>query len=378
MARIRSRIGNPITGSGVFNGAPVEFTSYAFRENMTDIIGDYGGNHTLSHRKIVTTGSMLTRPSGGLLTFPVETPAPSAFYGRDWVNPNNRALSTYLNQLLAASGPLSPKIYLPLFIYELKDIPNMLRHAGDLLHKIKRPSGLDPAKELAAANLAWKFGWDPLIGDLGKLLNFADAARRQQHRIAQANTARGIRRKVHLGEESASVGVPPSLGLWSVYGLNISTDTFHGSANSKVWGTVRWTVRDPKRYGYKPSFNESLRTALGLNLGHIPIAIWKALPWTWMVDWFADISNVMQINYNSIYYKPSRASIMRQTTLVARHQRVPVSGGPLNEVSEGQAIVTFHERYANNSPSASVTLRLPFMDSYKLSVLGSLAILRMK
>jgi len=53
-------------------------------------------------------------------------------------------------------------------------------------------------------------------------------------------------------------------------------------------------------------------------------------------------------------------------------------GNPASMLTAGTLKQEFKHRYANNAPTTNVTLRVPFMDSYKLSVLGSLAILRSK
>jgi hypothetical protein len=271
---------------------------------------------------------------------------------------------------------LTPKVNLPLALFELKDIPGMLRHAGNLLHKIRHPSGLNPVKEAAAANLAYKFGWAPIIEDLGKLLDFTEHANRRQQVLKKAYSKRGVRRKIDL--DSFSQSHSGNLLVWSVYGSTLSPQ-YLGVVNSETWATIRWIVRDPTKYGYEPTFKEALHTALGFNKGQIPISVWKAIPWTWMIDWFTDISNILQANYNSIYFKPYRLSIMRTTVDTFEHKPIlNINGSPLNYLTPGQYKATFKSRYVNNSPSTNFTLRLPFLDSYKLSVLGSLAVLRMK
>jgi len=371
--RVRTLSGRIVGGEGTWAGSPISASYPTLRGSCTDVVGDFGGNHPLTLKREETFGSLYVRESGSLiLPYPG---MPTNWHNESWGDWGPQpALSSYVNRVLATSGPLSPNLNLPLFIIELRDIPGMLRHAGNLLHKIARPSGLNPVKEAAAANLAYKFGWAPLIEDLGKLLDFADAARIQQQRIKKAYSSRGVRRKVNLGSDSK--GFTGSSWIWSTYGSFLKPQWI-GSGNSTTWATVRWIVRDPSRYGYEPSFNEALRTSLGFNAGQIPITVWKAIPWTWMIDWFTDISNVLQANYNSIYFKPYRLSIMRTSVTRVEHKPIlNIGGNPGNYLTAGTRVVTFKYRYANNAPSASPTLRLPFMDGYKLSVLGSLAALK--
>lgn len=272
-------------------------------------------------------------------------------------------------RLLASTGPLTPKVNLPLFIFELKDIPMMLKHAGDLLHKIRAPSGLSLHKEAAAANLAYQFGWAPLIGDIVKLLNFSDLVKKRQVELDKANSQRGLQRRMTFETKTKSqtkdnVLLVSDMGL--IYGSTTATQT------TKSWATVRWKPKGGQRYGRKPSHNEAFRTALGLSPGQIPITVWKALPWSWMIDWFADISNVMQANYNMIFYSPSAINFMEN-----RVTEISTSGGSnsAGSLSPGNWKKERKLRSQLSTSAAKVTLRVPFLDTFKLSILGSLAIL---
>lgn len=272
-------------------------------------------------------------------------------------------------RLLASTGPLTPKVNLPLFIFELKDIPMMLKHAGDLLHKIRSPSGLSPHKEAAAATLAYQFGWAPLIGDIAKLINFSELVKRRQVELEKANSQRGLQRRMTFETKSQSQTKDNVLlvsNMGSIYGSTVATQT------TRSWATVRWKPKGGQQYGRKPSHNEAFRTALGLNLGQIPITVWKALPWSWMIDWFADISNVMQANYNMIFYSPTAINFMEN-----RVTEISTSGGTnaYGSVSPGTWRRERKLRSQLSTSTAKVTMRVPYLDTFKLSILGSLAIL---
>jgi len=262
-------------------------------------------------------------------------------------------------------------VHLPLFVYELKDLPMMLKHVGDLLHGIKSVSGLSPVKEAAASTLAYQFGWAPLLQDLGRLIDFSAAVKRRQTELEKAHSKTGLRRRISLGTDN-NYRQGKSY-IWSSYGLT-ARPTWRTHESAVTWAVVWWKVRDPSQIGRKPTFNEAYDTALGLNPGHIPIQIWKALPWSWMIDWFTDISNVMTANYNLIYYKPSRLAVMRTSTSICRHNRMTF--GTDGVISAGTMWATYKDRWVNNSPSAAPVLKLPFIDNFKLSILGSLSILR--
>lgn len=380
LSRNRVRDSSPAIGIGTYLGYPEVWYRAGDRKVSTDVIGDFGGNHSLfigskqvrGSRVVLQTVSNIRTQIDPELGLPTQL---HDFNQSNWTNDfgYQPTLDSYVNRLLAQTGPLTPNVQLPLALFELRDVPRMLRHAGDLLHKIRSLPYryLDPVKEAAAANLAYKFGWEPIASDLSKLLGFAEAVKRRQQQIRKANTDRGLRRKVHL--DSFSMPHSGNLTIWSTHGLYLSP-SYEGIVTSETWGTVRWRVRDPNAYGTTPSFTEAGKINLGLQGGQIPIQLWKAFPWTWMIDWFADVSNILQANYNSVYYEPYRLSVMRTTVDKFGHKQIPL-GGPNDYLTEGEYVATFKQRYANNAPSTHWTLKLPFLDNYKLSVLGSLAVL---
>lgn len=372
-SRYRQRLGSAVSGSYVWYGTTTNVSKPTSDELMTDTVGNYGKPNPLDKSKYKWTGGKMHRSGIN----PTIIGCPSALYdqrpGR-FVYPSPWSYSA---RLLAGTGPLSPRVNLPLYLYELKDIPMMLRHAGDLLHKIKRgwkDYKLDPAAEAASSILAYQFGWAPLYQDVMKLLNFADAVKKQQKLIQGAHSEKGIRRRLNLDEYSWSTN--GSTTAWSTLGHS-ATPKYLATHKYKVWGTVNWKVRDPSKYGKEPSFTDVTRTALGLNAGMIPITIWKALPWSWMIDWFADISNVMLANYNSIYYRPKDLCIMRQTSTYRSYEELLWPDGSV-KLTAATVEVQRKERFPDASPSVTPTLRLPFMDDFKLSILGSLSILKIK
>lgn len=348
------------------------------RKECTDVIGEMFGvdgnlkDHQFNLTTVLQQGNVINarRDLGGgdwisyenrINTFPARLPE---------VTVSSGLRGQFFVRLLASTGPLTPKVNLPLFIFELKDIPLMLKHAGDLLHKIREPSRLSPAKEAAAANLAYQFGWAPLVGDILKLLDFEKHVMRRQIELSKANSRRGLKRRMPF------LDVPPSLMshdddvlLSSVAGNVRGSVT--KTSSTRAWATVRWKVKSGQSYGKLATHNEAFRSALGLNLGMIPITVWKALPWSWMIDWFADISNTLQANYNMIYYNASSACFMEQRT-----QQVWTSGGTnsIGSLSAGYWRRDVKIRTPLSTSTSVNTLRVPFLDTFKLSILSSLTI----
>lgn len=355
-----------ITGTGTYLGNPISTTRQLPNDSCNDVIQDYGKDHGLSITRRNGSGCILNysgpNPNWTFQNWPCALNAGNAIGGQP-------DYASYANRILSQTGPLTPSLYLPVFIYELKDIPSMLKHAGDLLHKIvARPPNLKPVKEAAAATLAYQFGWKPLMDDMLKLSHFADIVKKRQRVLKRAHTKRGVRRIVTL--DTVKTTATSTETIMSTFGVNITARRIEQST-VKRWATLRWTVRDQSQIGYEPSFTDAFRTAAGLNAGHIPIEIWKALPWSWAIDWFADISNLLAANYNMIYYKPSNVCYMIQQD---RYYTIVPQGSWAPYVSLG--VAEFHSRFRSvNSPNTNISLRLPFLDNFKLSIVGSMTIL---
>jgi len=349
----------------VYNGS-WSVASRTVTDTCQDVIGDYGNRHTFDSVQFERVeGGLYTEDVSASLKFE-SVPCAVSFTSAPGFNANS-----YMAKLLAMSGPLTPRLYLPVSLYELKDLPSMLRHAGDLLHKISRPSGLNPVKEAAAANLAYQFGWKPLIEDIGKLLDFTDVVAKRQRILRGAHSSKGIRRKVTLDRFRNAAS--SSILVYSSFGRNLRPESTR-YFDREVWGTIRWIVKDQSQIGKTPTFVDAFRTAYGLNLGHIPIEIWKALPWSWMIDWFVNISDVLQANYNMIYYKPSGACIMCKDTFTTQNNAIYKG---VKVIYTPAYYVMVNRRRFLPSVNNLLTIKLPFLDNFKLSILGSLAVTRL-
>lgn len=279
-----------------------------------------------------------------------------------------------VSQLLSRTGPLTPKVNLPLFLFELKDIPRMLKHAGDLLHGIATgPSGLSPFKEAAAANLAYQFGWKPLVEDILKILKVVELTERKQDELDKADTSKGIRRRLQIGEVEAFAS-HPGVVVSSISGT-VFTRTIQVRSTAERWAVVRWRTKTGQGLRRRHDRLSSFRIAMGLNPGMIPITIWKALPWTWMIDWCVDISSLMLSHYNQIYYVPTAICVMTST----RHEWSWPGGtsGTGIGLTAFKGVTTRKQRGAFGTDGSNVpTIVVPYLDAYKLSILGSLTILR--
>jgi hypothetical protein len=173
-------------------------------------------------------------------------------------------------------------------LYELKDIPSMLRQR--LTH--------NHLKDIGSYYLALKFGWEPLLNDIR---NFVRTQRNAQKRIKQLlrDNGKPVRRGIVLHEDSTSTyaegqsygALRPTINTGFYQGY---TPTFKSTFThtERIWARGRfrywlpggprdvvWTRKMLARiFGFQPS----------------PAVVWNAMPWTWLIDWFADVGSMLE------------------------------------------------------------------------------------
>lgn len=353
------------------------FTGYGLVEAMTDFVGNPNGDNALDHTRCDIEGSIMnynTQAGSYLVDYP------SALYANYSLSDNNGPLGPLLNKLLA-SGPLTPRMRLPVSLFELKDIPRMVKHGIDLFLHLRgwagKPgfSGLNATKEAAAANLAYQFGWAPLIEDFGKMLNFVQNTEKTRRALNKAASNRGLKRRVKLGE-SSNASYTNSV-MHSTGGMTIIVPV-KTLKTTRSWGVCRWKLKSggpvSKMKPLQPERFDPFRTAYGLNPGQQFANVWKALPWSWMFDWFLNLSNVLDAANNLAHYNVSGVVIMRETKAVDTHPMYPVSNPT---ISAGQRTRVKQLRTPLSNPTPQIAIQLPILDNFRLSILASLAVVRL-
>lgn len=280
-------------------------------------------------------------------------------------------------RLYAGTNPSRPMIHLPVFWAELKDIPGMLRQGGRMLFAIARresPRKLIRAdkrsQDLASLNLAVQFGWMPFLQDLKKIITLHDSVERRRQEIERLRTGRGLKRTYKLGEITSEVG-PTSRAIWSGGGLTLNRSHTIRYTN-RAWGTCRWKPTSPSTL---PQSNSELRRIMsGMTISHIPENLWEALPWSWLIDYFTNIGDVLAAG-NRTVATPVGGCIMRQGIAEARHDGNSYGNPVTAFVTAGKKTVWTNRRDVIG-PNASLSASFPTLGARQLSVLGSLAILR--
>lgn len=173
-------------------------------------------------------------------------------------------------------------------IYELKDVPEMLKQRFNF-HDLKSVADFD---------LAVSFGWIPLLNDI---IDFHQSYQKLRDRLGQflKDEGRPVRRRIdplfeHQDEQLLLEYSPqfPDLSPGPFVTQCYAGDNLtrvRQVQSTRIWysGQFRYWLpvglRDDRWYG------DLARRLYGLRV--TPINIYRAVPWSWLVDWFANVSD---------------------------------------------------------------------------------------
>jgi hypothetical protein len=182
--------------------------------------------------------------------------------------------------------PAKPMVQIGVLLYELRELPRLLyTYVGEL-------------KNIADYFLAVQYGWTPILNDVLRMVKvYQKVSQRIDFLIA--NSGKPVRRKGRLSSTSDSAL------LWEETGLrmrNTAPDLGKPSLTDSWRQSSRYTITRERWFSAEFLFwiddirlpNTRAHIGAGLvGLRITPADVWDALPWTWLIDWFANVGDVL-------------------------------------------------------------------------------------
>jgi hypothetical protein len=308
------------------------------------------------------------RPFTGLSGFsPASQPVPSD--------------NTALLKGLIRSDPNRASVDLPVFLFELRELPRLLQDWADQIWRLKdRIAGgfagtpwWELPRALASKNLEYQFGVLPFLQDLAKTMKWRDLVAKRMKQLDRLRVKGSVGGYVDVWDDSV---IAKSLNayLTPLYQesnkVNIIFET-----SRKLWVTTTWkSDRDLSQY-FAGSDQEHLAWRL-VNGTDISFAtLWEAMPWSWLIDWFSNIGDLLQQTRNIVPVHHQGSCVMRHTQ--SRVRAVEHIAGPgIFTVSLPRAQLDEKTRVPWGSSAPLPEFNLPFLNGKQLSILGSLAVTR--
>jgi len=364
--RIRVSDSPTLTGykAGVSSTTPSYETHWFERSICEEDVLPGDGNY-FNVRHLKTLGKWFTGVDGnGRFDqwVPTAFRNPTQYTGHATVSgrPSNSALAT---ELLAKTNPSRANVDIPVFIAELKDLPDLVRKSGGSL-----------IRQCADANLRYQFGLRPLIGDLTSMLNWSQLVDNRVKELEALHSG-GLRRKRTLFSGvglSSNSFIPAESGFAS---CNYRSNTI---TRERDWGFVRWYPDEliPLPKGNEKIRSQARRAVFGLTID--AVTAWELIPFSWLIDWYSSVGDYLQSKRNIVGAHPGPVLIMqeRNSTLQFTRTAYDTSGGKTGKFAPEVIYKTNLEKTRWRIASPSITAKLPFLSGRQLSILGSLAILQ--
>lgn len=314
---------------------------------------------------------------------------PSTLYDRVeyWIDtPSDLDLAT---SALSHSNPNKSDMSLPNSLIELRELPSLVRSSGEIaIDIIKKQVS---RRTIASANLSLQFGILPMVSDALTLARAASAVNRRLQNMQNLNKHGSINKKKMLGiyKESGSW-----LNFFETNRTYLAGDTNY-DVTAEVWGISKWALNPAStssplysnhsdyatnminemtngRYGVERI--NAFRHSIGL-MSYTLSDLWNILPWSWLVDYFANLGEVIDANDNSLGLEPIALAICRKYTAVKSHPEI-VSASGNSRCTAGNVRVVAKTRVPVSISSAqqNIHLKKAILSPNQMGILASLAV----
>ncbi|DAD51623.1 TPA_asm: maturation protein [ssRNA phage Gerhypos.4_39] len=205
----------------------------------------------------------------------------------------------FINVLLAKTHPFRSEYSVPTSMVELLDLPSMASIVA------KSFSGL-----VGSSYLSYRFGFPQFVQDIKTLSGITKALESRVKEYSSLNRHGGLRRNVKLGENVYRDSGRQT--IWSTWGHFVTAEVT-SIRKYIVRGSVRWRWKDGADISLSKleAFNEAVKAIF--DIGELDsTTLWNSVPWTWLADYFVDVSSWLQANENHSWVEPYDISIIRR------------------------------------------------------------------
>jgi len=196
----------------------------------------------------------------------------------------------------------------------LREMPGMIKELGDILKWVARNPHKPSPWGAAKTHLALTYGWKPLFSDLKTLLKLADSFNRKRQLFINMNKKGGAHVRKRLGTTSLS---PPS--SFTMTGVIVATTACTGPVNfthtEQGWCTARLKAHTNLDHTLD---TQVWNTVLGLNLS--ASTLWNAMPWSFLIDYFINVSDFMEATRGNVTFKYERLNVMCSRSIVGTYE----------------------------------------------------------
>lgn len=208
--------------------------------------------------------------------------------------------------------PGNPAVEAGQWLAELRDLPSI---------PLRAIARLGWFRGLGSEYLNVHFGWKPFVKDLiGMYETYRDLNKLLSQLVK--DNGRGVRRRRKLGDTTDTSSVVTNSSTLAAFMPAISNGALMANSVLTVETTTRERIWFAGRFRYYvPDIGSdqwTRRASLALfGLNPTPSLLWEVLPWSWLVDWFSNVGDVVSnLSTNAVdNLVADYAYIMREKTV---------------------------------------------------------------
>jgi len=270
--------------------------------------------------------------------------------------PGEQSTTAYATSAVKRTSPNQPNVDLVTDVLELGDIPRTVQNYGNTM--IERHAG---------DNLWLQFGIFPLVRDARRIVSFSDDVHKRLDVIKRLKESKGYRKTVQL--DNLSTSQTNSNVVLQSNGIFYS-ETFDTIGRREIRGHVRWLpIGDFNRFTQPELLAMAKRAVTGMEVSFA--SLWEAMPWSWLIDWYTNVGDLLSQTRNIIPCTCDSVSIIRQTFSESTFKGFNngehrLEGGTVTKIRK--------ERYPG--PSLAFDAHLPLLGAGQMGILASLLVMK--
>lgn len=234
----------------------------------------------------------------------------------------------------------------------------MLRDLGDILRKKVNPA------TIPNGYLAYQFGWAPLVSDLMKLLNLQQSIEERKRYLKRLERGSRVKRTLFNGELSRTL-VNDGYLLAGVTADEEITEYL------KVWFSANAKL-EISLEDADLAEDSKIRSIL-LGLQPSGSTLWNAVPWSWLIDYFYNVGDVIEAQRGWLPFRVTRMCIMYYTVKRSLLKRLRVDDGL--SFSDSGMVTESKQRSVHANPTPMLAYD-PFLSVSQVGILSSLVVAR--
>lgn len=214
----------------------------------------------------------------------------------------DQSLKVFAPMLWAKTNPYRTEVSAWVILGELLEIASLFRITLDSFRGM-----------IAGHYLNINFGWIPFLSDLKKLSDITSIVESRAKELESMCKPGGLRRSkifLHANRQNV-ISDRSSIGFFSDAGTGqVVFGSFKHVTSYTVTGSCRWRFRgNPPPLTKLQAFNIAVKKCLSLE-APTPEDVWELIPFSWLIDYFMDVSTWLSATKGRLEIEPFDTCIM--------------------------------------------------------------------